>query len=344
MNHKHIFAYIIFISLSMAHAQCYILLKGHEGRINHAEFHHNGTEIATLSDNGTVRLWNTATGDFLRQYPRTDVELEGKIHSFAFAPEGWRLATGYDDGSIHLSTFPTDNGDECYLLPAIDETAETPIAAAFKDYKTLCIANKHGSISYCNLSKKKKIWYRFHVYDGDIDEDVYDASINSLQFSPSGDYLLVTQRDQAYLVKMHPDNRTEQIKKVGLSSFDHEMIAAEFNHDETKFICTSTDGTICINGVGYIDEAEETEWSMLLKEPAISAQFSPINDQIILIASTKDNTAKLLQVDYSNREYKVIKTFAEHTGKITSARFNHDGTKFVTTSNDGTAIIEDIKG
>ncbi|KAJ5930705.1 hypothetical protein N7466_006198 [Penicillium verhagenii] len=74
-------------------------LEGHSGQISSVAFSPDGLTLASGSKDGTIKLWNTATGT-QRQI------LEGgsweSINSLAFSPDGLTLASGSFDGTIEL--------------------------------------------------------------------------------------------------------------------------------------------------------------------------------------------------------------------------------------------------
>lgn len=71
-------------------------LRGHEGPIERITFHPSGTFLATLSQDGTVRLWNTASGTELP----CALPCSHEPRCLSFTADGRWLAIGYEDGSV----------------------------------------------------------------------------------------------------------------------------------------------------------------------------------------------------------------------------------------------------
>jgi WD40 repeat protein len=70
-------------------------LAGHTAPIDSAAFSPDSTTIATASDDGTVRLWNTATG-------QTTAILAGGSRSVGYSPDGHTIAAINPDGKLAL--------------------------------------------------------------------------------------------------------------------------------------------------------------------------------------------------------------------------------------------------
>ncbi|SLM37979.1 g-protein beta wd-40 repeats containing, partial [Lasallia pustulata] len=96
-------------------------LEGHSDQVNSVAFSPDGKQLASGSDDETVRIWDVAMGATLQT-------LEGhsdQVNSVAFSPDGKQLASGSDDETVRLWDVPT--GPTRHTL----ERPDGPGAAAF---------------------------------------------------------------------------------------------------------------------------------------------------------------------------------------------------------------------
>lgn len=91
-------------------------IRAHGERIHHIRFSPDGRCFATLSDDGPVRLWETATGTMLTRLEgtaQTPGDPDRTIARLCFIPGGESLAVGWAGGRIEL--WSLDHADRCIL-------------------------------------------------------------------------------------------------------------------------------------------------------------------------------------------------------------------------------------
>ncbi|KAA6414974.1 MAG: hypothetical protein FRX48_01725 [Lasallia pustulata] len=73
-------------------------LEGHSGWVHAVAFSPDGKQLASCSDDMTVRIWDAATGATLQ----TLEGHSGWVHAVAFSPDGKQLASGSDDMTVRI--------------------------------------------------------------------------------------------------------------------------------------------------------------------------------------------------------------------------------------------------
>jgi WD40 repeat protein len=117
---------------------CLQALEGHPGPVNAVAFPPDGQTLASASDDGTVRLWDPATG----AKKRVLESYAGWVKAVAFSPDGQTLASASNDGTVRL--WDPAIGTEKLVLEGHTDWVH---AVAFSpDGQTLASASEDGTV------------------------------------------------------------------------------------------------------------------------------------------------------------------------------------------------------
>ena len=290
----------------------------------------NGEHLASGAGDGTVRVWEAATGKHIITYrghagPLSKINIQRTIYTLAWAPEGLRIASGGDGANVFVwnaasgQTLAVYTGHS-HIWPSIFALAWSPdgtrIASACSNAsfdKTIHI----WDVATESLVKKCDAHYGM----------LPSFSILSLAWSPDGTRIAATVFGEK-AIRIWSAATGRQI-----ASFPSPMGSASdiaWSHDGTRLALAHSDETAQVWDVqtganivhyrGHTDGVRSIAWSP---------------DDTRLVTASNDKTVQL----WDAATGKHIYTYRGHTDWATSASWSPDGTRIASASNDRTIQI-----
>lgn len=209
-------------------------LKGHNDRINTAEFSHDGTKIVTSSDDSTARVWDINIGKQLLYLAGHT----GKVNSAEFSYDDKKIITKSEDSTCRL--WDANTGDLLLILNPFKTTnlseRRGPWSAKMSsDGSKIGVVthhygsrtNRYGEIVKMHVDKL----YIFNAKSGDLlwtaNSDKYYCSVT---FSSDGKRILIDYTDKSILYDFNTGKRLGEYQNL---KGNGELI---FNDDGSEFI------------------------------------------------------------------------------------------------------------
>ncbi len=320
--------------------------EGHTARIRDVAFSPDGTEVATASDDGTARIWNSTTAALV-----DTVVLSGVVRAVAFSPDGKLVACGGDETAIHLwdlerhrevgslagagpqvfrLTFSSDGqrilvvGAGRIKLMSLTGGEVVDVAAA-DGFAGAVFANHDATIAGWDAAGHVGLWdtrsrQPIANHDSAIGDGVGAAS--------SDGSLVAIATKTGELDVLHADGTVAVI-----AAHDQAIISVTVSPSGSFVATGSADGTAKTwDPAGRPGRVFGRGGSAAVN----AVRFSP-NGELLLTACA-DGSARLWQV----RSGLMLGELSGHSGAIFAAAFSRTGERIVTASLDSRAITWDV--
>jgi WD40 repeat protein len=281
-------------------------------------FSPHGKLLASGNYDGTIRLWNAATG---QQIGKTLNGHAGRVNSVAFSPDGKTLASGVGlDGIIQLWNVATGQ----QIRPPLNGHAGQVNSVAFSPDGTTLASGSNDAVQFWNAA------------NGQLTENYPVASnvgpVNSVAFSLDGQTLASgNQNGTSWLWKVAPGQLTENYSVTG-------------NNGPVNSVTFSPDGQTLAsgsNGEVQLWNAATGQPTETLKmgdvKPVNSVAFSP--DGSTLASGSSDDTVRLWDTATGQQ---IGPSLTGHTGWVESVAFSPDGSTLASSSTDQTVRLWNV--
>jgi WD40 repeat protein/energy-coupling factor transporter ATP-binding protein EcfA2 len=290
-------------------------LAGHERPVLRAAFSHSGAQIATTSADGTMRVWETATG---KEIARLAPQVRGydkpvTLLAVAFSPDDRRIAVTAIDGSTRL----VDPASGAVLHTLLHATASAESVAFSPDGTRVVTASRDHTAA------------------------VWDAAIGALVRVLGGHQGPVSSAVflDDHRVATASDDRTARVWDIATGPLVRMLAGHTISIER---IAASKDGALVVSAsldktASVWDVDKGAEIAVLGGHQGAMRALAITGDGQRVVTSAGETPGRL----WDARTGAVIATLEGEPEGATTAAFSHDGKLLVTGAKDGSVRIRD---
>jgi WD40 repeat protein len=274
------------------------------GAVTDVAFVPEGSSIVTSSMDGSIRVWDTQTGEELNR-----LDCETSVEAMDISPDLRLVAAAR--GKI-ISIWDVEAGPE---LQSFNHDARVLAFSQSSDGRKLATASDDGTVRIWDIEIQRELARMEH-----------SSKVNAVSFSPNNDMLATGSSDNT--ARLWDAETGQELQKL---LYDAEVVDIAFSPDGLKMAIASWDHTASI----WDTQTGKELASMRLDDILSSVNFNP--DGTILVTVGRDNSARLWDVATGQEKNRMT-----HDSRVNSAAFSPDGAKVATASDDNTARIWDV--
>jgi WD40 repeat protein len=289
--------------------------RGHDGPVFGVAFAPGGARLATAGGDGTVRLWDTETGQeslVLKGHRFASGVAFAPAFGVAFAPDGERLASGDGDGTVWL--WDAKTGREVLGLKGHQGLVQT--VAFAPSGEILASAGQDGAVRVWDAVSGREV----RALQG------HKGLVQGVAFAPDGARLASGGSDSTVRIW---DTRTGDEVFV-LRGHRRMVLGVAFAPDGARLATTGGDGTVRIWDTATGREARVLEGH---QTGAWGVAFS--GDGRLIASSGEDGTVRIWDAR-TGRETRVL---TGHQRMVPGVAFAPDGTQLASAGTDGTVRL-----
>ena len=280
----------------------------HPAFVNSVAFSADGRSLATLDENGMVRLWDIATRQVIWQ------DKETAVRELALSPVGNLLAAHRRNGSVAVW-----NIAKRILVGTISAPRTVNNLAFSRDGKLLAFSKSDGFVELWNALSLEKLGEPIQVSEG---------GMGKIVFSPDGTSLAV-YRTEGPIVLNLVTKKVQTAKKTIISdlafSTDGKVLAAS----------SPTSGVVQLWEVPSLNFIEEAG----VPHGGASTTLTYNTNGKLFAVGLYNGTVQLF--DATDR-HPVAEPLQGHSGRVTSVAFSPDGKVLASSAQDRTVLIWNV--
>ncbi|MFQ5968218.1 MAG: WD40 repeat domain-containing protein, partial [Acidimicrobiia bacterium] len=297
-----------------------LALEGHAASVCGVNFGPLGRRIATGSNDGTARLWDSETGE-----PLLEVSAGRGINNVVFSPDGSRIATTQRDGTAKIWNVSDQGGGELLVL-----SGSSPVGGVAFGPDSLATRTQDGLVSVFRWPSGEQL---FEVEGG--------RGPGRVALSPDGSQLGGPGPDSTALIWEADSGQVVHTLEAHLEP----VLSVAFSHGGEWIATSSDEGTVALwhAATGEERPGEFQAYGFLATRAppftlhasfvdVYTAEFTP-DDEVVLSAG-EDGVAQLSEVPTG----RALRRFNNPTA-VRSATVSPDGRRLAYATEGGAVEI-----
>jgi WD40 repeat protein len=278
-------------------------LRGHTDAVRSAMPSPDGALLVSASEDGTVRLWSTATGREIRVLQRYG---KGVLNAL-FSPDGARVFASSRDGTVRV--WDVASGQEIRAFQA--DAGEVYSMAFSPDGATLVLGGQDGAVHEWDAkgAQERRFW------------KAHEGTVLHLVYSPDGRQLASASQDGT--VRVWDAHTGQELHR--LSGHTARVIGLTYSPDGARLASAGGDGFVRI-----WDPAKGESVRAFLAHTGEVLSVAYSLDGTRFVSAGEDGTIRIWHPT-SGAE---LRTLRGHTGEIATVAYSDDGTQLYSAGAD----------
>jgi WD40 repeat protein len=336
---------------------------GHKASIQGVQFSPDGKNVVTASDDGTIRIWDAASGRQQKVLQNRDEKQPfAWVRGIALSPDGKWIASNSLDNTVRLWDMAT--GREVYRLPGHGSYGGRRPVAFTSDSRRLCTwGDQDALLRVWDVATGKAI-AEFAVHPSDVKsvkDDVQTSAgrfdiadwkhgVSEAAFSPDGRLFVLSYLRTGYIFDIESG---KEVQKVALSTLvrclaispDRNRVAVVVDADEAAPQRLAGGGTRRYPPQYNLMILSLPSGKKIWKQPAPDGfygqvSFSPVGKYLVAAMRSPDSQIRIVESSTGKSVYTI-----QHVPRISwthSLALSPDGKRLACGMDDTSVLIWDL--
>jgi WD40 repeat protein len=311
------------LHLAIQTSRVIMTLSDHTGRVEGAAYSPDGSQVATVSADGTVKVWQAATGQLLHTLPYEGIDFVGNTLTFdELDSRVALLAVGDNFATVNLHIWDAGSG-------ALLSQQELPIAVEFfrfvlsPDWQWLAVGRDNGIPELWDVVTGEQLL----TFPG------HDVAVDGVAFSADGSRLVTADvfgQVQVWDVAAALASQEAQPELAFTTANEFGPGRAFFSNDGSRLAFTFS----TIVEIWDLADTSQPQFRLTGHNNVVHHLAFTADDGRLATASA-DSTAKVWDLTTGEELF----TLSGHQATVFRLAFSPDGRYLTTASVDGTARI-----